>query len=372
MAPVVLALRQHAEIEAAVCVSGQHREMLDQVLSVFEIEPNFDINVMTEKQQLASTSAKILLGVTAILERFTPDLVVVHGDTTTSFIAALAAFYMKIPVAHVEAGLRTYDMHSPWPEEFNRRSIGSLAELHFAPTQEAQNNLLMERVQAGRIDVTGNTVIDAIRLTRERLSADPAFDAAASTRVRELNPDLPIVLVTAHRRENLDGGIQSICDAIATVAASGKAQFVFPVHKNPRVRMVVHKQLAEKRNVLLTDPLDYPEMVTLMARSYLLLTDSGGIQEEAAALRKPCLVMRDTTERPELVNAGGAKLVGTDAQTIAESVLHLLQTPSAHRAMQIERNPYGDGFAAERIANRLVKFLSAQAASSLADAESAR
>lgn len=372
MAPVVLALRQHADIDTAVCVSGQHREMLDQVLSVFEIEPDFDINVMTEKQQLASTSAKILVGVTDILETYKPHVVVVHGDTTTSYVTSLAAFYLQIPVAHVEAGLRTGNMYSPWPEEFNRRSIGSVATLHFAPTREAQDNLLAERAPASNIEVTGNTVIDAIRLTRTRLDADPRFRAAASCGVRDLNPEIPIVLVTAHRRENLDGGIHGICDAITAVADSGEAQFVFPVHRNPRVRTVVHEKLADRYNVLLTEPLDYPEVVNLMARSYLLLTDSGGIQEEAAALRKPCLVMRDTTERPELIAAGGAKLVGTDTRVIADSVFHLLRNPTAHRAMQIEQNPYGDGFAAERIAARLATFLSAQAPPTPSRAELAK
>ena len=372
MAPVVLALRNRGDVETAVCVSGQHREMLDQVLSVFKIKPDFDINVMTEKQQLSAVSAKILLGITEVLERYQPAIVVVHGDTTTSYIASLAAFYLQIPVAHVEAGLRTGNMHSPWPEEFNRRSIGSFAALHFAPTYEAQENLLAERAPASNIEVTGNTVIDAIRLTLARLNADIVFRTAASNRVPNLDPALPIVLVTAHRRENLDGGIHSICDAIATVADTGEAQFVFPVHKNPRVRSVVHAKLAGRKNVLLTEPLDYPEVVSLMARAYLLLTDSGGIQEEAAALRKPCLVMRETTERPELVAVGGAKLVGTDSRVIVDSVLQLLRDPVAHRAMQIVKNPYGDGFAAERISARLATFLSARVTASASQLESAK
>lgn len=358
MSPVVLALRRHADVDTAVCVSGQHREMLDQVLSVFHMEPDFDINVMTENQRLCEVSSRILIGVSDILDRYRPDVVVVHGDTTTSYIASLAAFYQQIPVAHVEAGLRTGNMYSPFPEEFNRRSIGSVASLHFAPTREARDNLLAEGVPSSNIEVTGNTVIDAVRLTRARLHTDPSFSASASNRVSDLDPALPIVLVTAHRRENLEGGIHSICDAIATVANSGEAQFVFPVHKNPRVRTVVYEKLANHPNVELTEPLDYPEVVSLMSRAYLLLTDSGGIQEEAAALRKPCLVMRNTTERPELISAGGAKLVGTDTKLITESILYLLRNPSAHRAMQVDENPYGDGFAAERIGRRLIRFLS--------------
>ncbi|MXR37655.1 non-hydrolyzing UDP-N-acetylglucosamine 2-epimerase [Craterilacuibacter sinensis] len=358
MAPVVLALRKHLHIETAVCVTGQHREMLDQVLSVFNIKPDFDINVMTDKQQLASISAKILLGVTNILEEYKPSVVLVHGDTTTSFISSLAAFYLQIPVTHVEAGLRTHNIYSPWPEEFNRRSIGSIATLHFAPTQESEENLLAEFTPKNNIEVTGNTVIDAVRLTSERLRVDNKFCLEASSRFNGLDSDLPIVLVTAHRRENLEGGIHKICEAIAEIADTGQAQFVFPVHKNPRVQTVVHEQLSNKKNIILTPPLDYPEVINLMTRSHILLTDSGGIQEEAAYLRKPCLVMRDTTERPELVNAGGAKLVGTDPKNIINAVLHLLQNQDAHRAMQIKHNPYGDGFAAERIATRLTKFLS--------------
>jgi UDP-N-acetylglucosamine 2-epimerase len=332
--------------------------MLDQVLTVFNIKPGFDIDVMTENQQLAATSAKILTGIANVLESYNPDIVVVHGDTTSSYIASLAAFYLHIPVAHVEAGLRTGNMYSPWPEEFNRRSIGSIAALHFAPTVEALENLLTEQIPASIIEVTGNTVIDALQFTNDRLQSDPQFRALASLRVQPLDPGKPIVLVTAHRRENLDGGIQNICEAIATIAKTGRAQFVFPVHKNPRVRSVVHKMLSDNKNILLTEPLDYPEVVYLMSKSYIILTDSGGIQEEAAALRKPCLVMRDTTERPELVAAGGARLVGTSVQVIVDTVMQLLRDEILHKRMQINSNPYGDGFAAERIAKRLSSFLS--------------
>lgn len=357
MAPVVLALFKDSTLETAVCVTGQHREMLDQVLAVFSIKPDFDINVMTEKQQLAATSAKILTGITTVLESHKPDIVVVHGDTTTSYIASLAAFYLQIPIAHVEAGLRTGDMHSPWPEEFNRRSIGSIAALHFAPTAEAEANLLAERIPASTIDITGNTVIDALRLTNSRLQSDFQFRTSASLKVQSLDSEKPIVLVTAHRRENLDGGIQNICEAIEILAKTGLAQFVFPVHKNPRVMSVVHRMLSDNINVILTEPLNYPEVVYLMSKAYILLTDSGGIQEEAAALRKPCLVMRDTTERPELVAAGGAKLVGTNVQVIVNNVMQLLCDEAIYKAMRIDSNPYGDGFASERIAARLNKYL---------------
>jgi UDP-N-acetylglucosamine 2-epimerase len=285
-------------------------------------------------------------------------VVIVHGDTTTSYISALAAFYLRIPIAHVEAGLRTGNINSPWPEEFNRRSIGSIATLHFAPTPDAKKNLLAERVSEFAINVTGNTVIDALRLTNARLDSDGKFREEASSCLSNLDPTLPIILVTAHRRENLDGGIGSICEAIKGIAASGSAQFVFPVHKNPQVRSMVYEKLGTQKNVFLMEPLYYPEMVYLMSQSYLLLTDSGGIQEEAAALRKPCLVMRDTTERQELVSAGGAKLVGTDTRAIIDAVQHLIRDPIAYRSMQIDKNPYGDGFAAERIAVRLTTFLS--------------
>lgn len=358
MAPVVRALKEHAAITTAVCVSGQHREMLDQVLSAFQIEPEFDINAMTEEQRLSSMSAKILLGMTDVLEQYKPSMIIVHGDTTTSYISSLAAFYLKIPIAHVEAGLRTHNMYSPWPEEFNRRSIGTMATLHFAPTQEAEANLLAEGTPATNVEVTGNTVIDAIRLTRTRLDTDFDFFNVASNRLRDATSGLPIVLVTAHRRENLAGGIEDICRAVHDLAALDNCQFVFPMHKNPSVRNTVIGMLSTCKNVLLTEPLDYPEMVALMSRSRLLLTDSGGIQEEAAALRIPCLVMRDTTERPELVAAGGARLVGTNRHVIVDAVQHILGSSEDYRAMQIEHNPYGDGFAAGRIAARVVDFVS--------------
>lgn len=357
MAPVVLALKKCPAIEALVCVSGQHREMLDQVLSTFNIQPDFDINVMTEDQELAGVSAKVLTGITETLKICAPDMIVVHGDTTTAYMSSLAAFYLQIPIAHVEAGLRTGDMSSPWPEEFNRRSIGSIATVHFAPTTEAMKNLLEEGVSRSSIDVTGNTVIDALRLTHKRLDDDVKFRKLASRRFGAMTSNLPLVFITAHRRENLDGGIDDICEAILTLANSEIAQFVFPVHKNPRVRAIVYEKLADIKNVLLTEPLDYPEVVYVMSHSHLLLTDSGGIQEEAAALRKPCLVMRDTTERPELLSAGGAKLVGTNVDLIVSSVAELIGDSAKYELMQIESNPYGDGFAAERISKRLIDLL---------------
>lgn len=357
MAPLVSALKAEQDIEIAVCVSGQHREMLDQVLNDFNIVPDFDINIMTPGQNLADISAKVLLGMTQIIETYKPNIVIVHGDTSTSCMSALAAFYLRVPVAHVEAGLRTRDIFSPWPEEFNRRSIGLVTRLHFPPTNDACNNLLSEGVDDADITITGNTIVDAVHYIHQRLSLDPLFRMRSSDKFSGLNTAVPIILVTAHRRENLGDGIERICEAIIHLANTRECQFVFPVHKNPLVQKMVQEMLSQREGIHLVEPLSYPEIVTLISMSHLILTDSGGIQEEAASLRKPCLVMRDTTERPELIQAGGAKLVGTDTKEIIDNVLRLLRDGSAYAKMQIKDNPFGDGYAADRIAKRLLTFL---------------
>ena len=350
MAPLVKCLQHAAHIEARVCVTAQHRQMLDQVLDLFEIRPDHDLDVMRPGQDLFTITAEILQAIRGVYEAERPDVVLVHGDTTTTFAATLAAFYLRIPVGHVEAGLRTGNLYSPWPEEANRRLTSALAAMHFAPTPTSRDNLLRENVPGERIFVTGNTVIDALLAVRDKLDASAELRARMQAGAAFLRSDARLLLITGHRRENFGGGFERICDAIAALAARyPDLDLVYPVHLNPNVQEPVRRLLSGVSNVHLIEPLDYLPFVHLMTRATLILTDSGGIQEEAPSLGKPVLVMRDTTERPEAVEAGTVRLVGTDARTIVEGVSRLLDDAGEYRRMSVAHNPYGDGHACGRI-----------------------
>ncbi len=348
MAPIVKALKAAPGITCRVAVSAQHREMLDQVLDLFQIMPDYDLNVMSPGQSLAQVLSRVALGLEDVLQTFAPNLVLVHGDTSTTLSASLAAYYHQIPVGHVEAGLRTGNIYSPWPEEMNRKVVGSIAQLHFAPTEKSRENLLAENVPDAQIHVTGNSVIDALLDAVDILQNDPAkrteFDRAFN-----LHPDRKLILVTGHRRESFGDGFERVCDALATLAQRDDVQILYPVHPNPAVRDVVETRLGGKERITLIAPQDYLPFVYLMQRAHLILTDSGGIQEEAPSLGKPVLVMRDTTERPEAVTVGTVKLVGTDQATIIAEVNRLLDDQAYFNAMASAHNPYGDGKTAERI-----------------------
>lgn len=350
MAPLVKALAAEAGIEARVCVTAQHRQMLDQVLELFEITPDYDLNIMKPGQTLSGITSEILTRIEPVLVEFKPDLVLVHGDTSTTLATTLAAYYQRIAVGHVEAGLRTGNIYSPWPEEANRKLTGALARLHFAPTAQSQDNLLREGVKADDIVVTGNTVIDALLLVKARLENDSALASDLAARFPMLRTGHRLVLITGHRRENFGDGFERICAAIRDLAREfPDTDFLYPVHLNPNVREPVNRILQGQANVHLVEPQDYLPFVYLMTRSTLILTDSGGIQEEAPSLGKPVLVMRDTTERPEAVSAGTVKLVGTDVAAITEGVRTLLTNPDEYQRMAFAHNPYGDGKACERI-----------------------
>ena len=356
MAPLVKRLTRDSGFECRVCVTGQHREMLDQVLALFDIRPDFDLNIMKRGQDLFDVTSAILAGMRDVLATYRPDMVLVHGDTTTTMATTLAAFYQRIAVGHVEAGLRTGNLASPWPEEANRKLTGALAALHFAPTERARHNLLAEGIDDDKIVVTGNTVIDALLQVRERLSNDADLCAVAERELPSLGPGRRLVLVTGHRRESFGGGFERICSALAQIAhASPEVDIVYPVHLNPNVREPVNRLLTGITNVHLIEPLDYLPFVRLMDRADVIVTDSGGIQEEAPSLNKPVLVMRETTERQEAVDAGVVKLVGTDADAIVENVMRLLRDADAYAAMSRGANPYGDGRACDRIADALLR-----------------
>lgn len=350
MAPVVAALRATAGIETLVCVTAQHRQMLDQVLELFGLVPDDDLDLMAPGQSLPDLFARILTGMTAVLEARRPDLVLVHGDTSTTLATALAAFYARVPVGHVEAGLRTGNLQAPWPEEANRRLTAPIADLHFAPTTRARDNLLGENLPAGSIHVTGNTVIDALQAVVGRIKAESALADSLAARFPFLDPGKRLVLVTGHRRENFGQGFEQMCLAIRDLAERGDMQVLYPVHLNPQVQAPVNRILGGVAGVVLMEPQDYLPFVYLMTRAYLILTDSGGIQEEAPSLGKPVLVMRDTTERPEAVAAGTVRLVGTDRGRIVAQANALLDDPDAYATMARAHNPYGDGQAAIRIA----------------------
>jgi UDP-N-acetylglucosamine 2-epimerase (non-hydrolysing) len=345
MAPLVLELEKEPNLEVVVAVTAQHREMLDQVLNLFKIIPKYDLDIMTKNQTLYEVTTKALLGLKEIFKKEEPDLILVHGDTTTTFVAALAAYYAQIPIGHVEAGLRTGDKYSPFPEEMNRKLTGSLADLHFAPTFRAKENLLKENINPKAIFVTGNTVIDALETTVKN-NYDFKDDALKAL----VNNGKKIILVTTHRRENLGEPMRHVYRALKEVLKKHpEVEAVFPVHKNPLVRKIVNEELEGLKQVHLIEPLDYEPFANLMAKSYLVLTDSGGIQEEAPAFGKPVLVLRDTTERPEALEAGTVKLVGTEYEKVFALTDELLTNENSYKKMAMATNPYGDGLASKRI-----------------------
>ncbi|MEC5343718.1 UDP-N-acetylglucosamine 2-epimerase (non-hydrolyzing) [Brenneria populi] len=357
MAPLVRVMADDEAFESRICVTAQHREMLDQVLRLFDITPDYDLNIMQPGQSLGEISSRILRGLEPVMAEFKPDLVLVHGDTTTTLTASLAAFYQRIPVGHVEAGLRTGNLYSPWPEEANRKLTGHLALFHFAPTENSRRNLLRERLSDRHIFVTGNTVIDALFWVRDRIVNDEALRRRLDEKYACLDAAKKLILVTGHRRESFGGGFERICGALADIARRHpEVQIVYPVHLNPNVSEPVNRILSGIDNVMLIAPQDYLPFVYLMNRSYMILTDSGGIQEEAPSLGKPVLVMRDTTERPEAVEAGTVRLVGTDAAKIVESVSQLLTDEEAYQTMSRAHNPYGDGQACRRIVEAIKNY----------------
>lgn len=366
MAPLVKEFQKHPDtFQTIVCVTGQHREMLDQVLNIFNIRPDFDLNIMKQGQDLYDVTARVLTGMRDVLREAQPDVVLVHGDTTTSTAAALAAFYQQIPVGHVEAGLRTHNILSPWPEEMNRQITGRIASYHFAPTALSRQNLLQENVDDANITVTGNTVIDALYWVVDRIKNDRSLDTKLEKVLRHAGYDVnrladgrPLVLITGHRRENFGDGFINMCTAIKQLTERyPNVDFVYPMHLNPNVRRPIHEvfgdDLSNLGNMHFIEPLEYLSFVYLMEKSTIVLTDSGGIQEEAPGLGKPVLVMRDTTERPEALEAGTVKLVGTDREKIFNEVSTLLDDATAYARMSQAINPYGDGLACSRIVERL-------------------
>ncbi len=354
MAPLIKMLDQDQRFDLRLCITAQHRSMLDQVLNIFNIKPDFDLNLMTEGQELPSITTSIIDGMTNIFNEFNPDLLLVHGDTTTTFACALSAYYKKIPVGHIEAGLRTRNIYSPWPEEANRQLTSIVANYHFCPTDTSRQNLIDERVKEETIFVTGNTVIDALKMALDRLTNDSKLIKNIENTFQFLDPAKKTVLVTGHRRENFGHGFLKICEAIKHISSNNNnLQIIYPVHLNPNVQEPVSKILSGIDNVHLLEPLGYLPFVYLMNRCDIILTDSGGIQEEAPSLGKPVLVMRESTERPEGINAGTVKLVGTDAQKIISEVEMLLYNEIEYQKMSRLNNPYGDGKACERICNIL-------------------
>lgn len=353
MAPLVKALAADARFDAAVCITAQHREMLDSVLALFRITPAYDLDIMKQGQDLTGVTCAVLAGMRQVIADYQPDRILVHGDTTTTFATALAAYYQKVPVGHIEAGLRTHNIYSPWPEEINRKLAGGIADLHFAPTAWARENLLREGVSAESVFVTGNTVIDALLEVAGFLDKDATLKSEMAARFPFLDPKRRLILVTGHRRESFGEGFERICRALATLARRSDVQIVYPVHLNPNVQEPVNRLLGGIGNVHLIKPVDYLPFVYLMTRAHVILTDSGGIQEEAPSLGKPVLVMRETTERPEAVRAGTVRLVGTDDQVILRDTELLLDDAAAYRTMSFAHNPYGDGRASARIVDQL-------------------
>ena len=354
LCPLVLELKKHPEFDVHVCVTGQHRQMLDQVLDVFNVRPDVDLNLMQPNQSLAGLTSRAITAIDRYLLEYKPDIVIIQGDTTTTFCAALTAFYRQIPVGHVEAGLRTWNKFSPFPEEINRIMTSRLADLHFAPTQWSKDNLIKEGIADNRIFVTGNTVIDALHIAVEKVRKNPPEIPGLPSHMLNGDTKRPLVLITGHRRENFGEGFENICSAISQLSIRfTDADFVYPVHLNPNVQKPVFDILSGRDNIYLIEPLAYLPFVALMDRCRIVLTDSGGVQEEAPSLGKPVLVMRDTTERPEAVDAGTVRLVGTDIEKITDSVSELLTDAQAYAAMARAVNPYGDGKACQRIVNIL-------------------
>lgn len=357
MAPLVKALSLDERFESKVCVTAQHREMLDQVLGLFEIVPEFDLNIMKQGQDLYDITSRILINIREVLQSYRPDVVLVHGDTTTTLAVSLAAFYEQIQVGHVEAGLRTGNIYSPWPEEANRKLTSVLAKYHFAPTEISMKNLRNEGISAENIYVTGNTVIDALLFVREKLRRDTTLSELIQKKFSFLDRKKKLILVTGHRRESFGAGFERVCSALAFIANTHKdVEVLYPVHLNPRVQEPVNRVLKNIENIHLIEPQDYLPFVYLMDRSFLILTDSGGIQEEAPSLGKPVLVMRDTSERPEAIEAGTVKLVGTDVEEIVKEVNELLVGSDRYNEMARAHNPYGDGQACGRILDVLAAY----------------
>ncbi|WP_432723599.1 UDP-N-acetylglucosamine 2-epimerase (non-hydrolyzing) [Jeongeupia wiesaeckerbachi] len=351
MAPLVQQLSTDTRFEVRICVTAQHRQMLDQVLDLFEITPDFDLDLMKPDQGLTDITNRVLIGLRDVFNAWKPNMVLVHGDTTTTMAASIAAFYQRIPVGHVEAGLRTGNIYSPWPEEMNRKIAGAISAIHFSPTSTSQENLLREGVAAESIHVTGNTVIDALLKINQKLNSNESLTIEMRKHFPFLDAGKKLILVTGHRRENFGQGFENLCRALANIAQRPDVQIVYPVHLNPNVQEPVNRILSGIENIHLIAPQDYLPFVYLMSQSYIILTDSGGVQEEAPSLGKPVLVMRDTTERPEAVEAGTVKLVGTHSDTIENEVNNLLDESVFYDAMALAHNPYGDGKASERIAD---------------------
>lgn len=359
MAPLVKEFQKHSnKFDTKVCVTGQHRQMLDQVLEVFDIKPDYDLNIMAPNQDLYDITSKVLLGMRDVLKEAKPDIVFVHGDTTTSMAAGVAAFYQQISIAHIEAGLRTYNLLSPWPEEMNRQLTDRLCDYCFAPTEASKNNLLQEYISADKIFVTGNTVIDALFMAVDIIRTKQGLQQKITEELKQKgyapSENRKFILVTGHRRENFGDGFLNICKALQEIAVKySDVDIVYPVHLNPNVQKPVYELLSSVKNIYLISPLDYLPFVYMMQCSYLILTDSGGVQEEAPSLGKPVLVMRDTTERPEAVEAGTVKLVGTDTAAIVESVCTLMEDEAEYNRMALAHNPYGDGKACEKIFSKI-------------------
>lgn len=356
MAPLVKALAANEAFDSKVCVTAQHREMLDQVLSLFKIIPDYDLNIMSPNQSLSKITSRILEELESVITDFKPDYILVHGDTATTFATTLAAYYARVPVCHVEAGLRTGDVYSPWPEEGNRKLTGALAKYHFAPTELSKQNLLLENVSPDDILVTGNTVIDALLDVQKTIKTDAGLAKELAGKFPFLDAKKKMILVTGHRRESFGSGFERICEALRKISSKhNDVQIIYPVHLNPNVQEPVGRLLGDMKNIHLIDPLDYLPFVYLMEKSYIILTDSGGIQEEAPSLGKPVLVMRDTTERPEAIAAGTVKLVGSDVELIVNETNELLTNVDAYSKMSRAHNPYGDGKSVARIVDFLAQ-----------------
>lgn len=362
MAPLIMALKDNKSTDVKVCVSGQHREMLDQVLKLFDISPDFDLNIMQPDQTLEEITSKIMKNISSVLESYSPDIVLVHGDTTTTFATSLASFYKQIDVGHIEAGLRTGNIYSPWPEEMNRKLTGAIAKYHFAPTETARNNLVAEGINPSKISVTGNTVIDALLKVNAILKNDEELSLEIDKQLK-IDRSRRLVVVTGHRRESFGDGFDRICLALRRLSMRDDVQIIYPVHLNPNVLLPVKESLDARKNIVLLPPQEYKPFVHLMSRADIILTDSGGIQEEAPSLGKPVLVMRDTTERPEAVQAGTVKLVGTEVDKIIGEISRLLDDDLYYKTMASSINPYGDGHASTKIIESLNIFWSSESSS---------
>ena len=357
MATLAIALRQNKDLNFKICITSQHTKMLTQVMNFFKIKADYDLKVMKKSQSLSSLTSNIILKLEPIFVEFKPDMVIVHGDTSTTLASSLSAYYHQSKICHIEAGLRTHNKYSPWPEEINRSLVGSLADIHFAPTKSSKENLLREGIKSKNIHVVGNTVIDALNKTVSVINEDSTLEDKIKKSLPDIDYDKKIILVTGHRRENFGQGIKNICKALLNISKRKDVQIIYPVHLNPNVKDVVNKQLGYSNNIFLIEPVNYEVFTFLISKSYLILTDSGGIQEEAPALGKPVLVMRDTTEREEAIKANTAILVGTKDNVITSKTNTLLDNKALYKKMAISKNPFGDGKSTQRIVSKIIKFL---------------